>query len=82
MLGAVSWAQRCGQPCTLGAVSWAQRCGQPCTLPAVSRDGRDVRALEEEETSARGQVRREPGWRERAGEESRWEEGRADPGLD
>ena len=73
---------RGGQPCTLGAVSWAQRCSQPCTLRAVSRDGRDVRALEEEETSARGQVRREPGWQERAGEESRWEEGRADPGLD
>lgn len=73
---------RGGQPCTLGAVSWAQRCSQPCTLRAVSRDGRDVRALEEEETLARGQVRREPGWRERAGEESRWEEGRADPGLE
>ena len=79
MLGAVSWGQRCGQPCTLRAASWGQRCGQPCPLRAVSRDRRDVRALEEEETSARGQVRREPGWRERAGEESRWEEGEGRP---
>ncbi|XP_027412685.1 lipocalin-1-like isoform X1 [Bos indicus x Bos taurus] len=55
-LRAVSWGQRCGQPCMLGAVSWGQRCGQPCPLRAVSRDRRDVRALEEEETSARGQV--------------------------
>ena len=79
MLGAVSWGQRCSQPCTLRAASWGQRCGQPCPLRAVSRDRRDVRALEEEETSARGQVRREPGWRERAGEESRWEEGEGRP---
>ena len=70
---------RGGQPCTLGAVSWAQRCSQPCTLRAVSRDGRDVRALEEEETLARGQVRWELGWPEMEGEGRR---GRADLGLD